>query len=153
MQYLCTIAVAATVLAGCGGSSKSDFTAQANAICAHTIRSLRAVPATTGAPGSGADAALAAFLAQAAPIVSSEARQLNGLGRPDGSGAQRKLLARYLAAVNKTAAAYTALGRAARAGDARGIAAAQASLRSSPAAALAAAYGLHDCASPGATVA
>ena len=148
------LCLAAMLVAGCGSYTKKDFTAQANAICAHTLQELRALPAPAAAGGDRARlVALGGYLGRAAPLIEGEATKLAKLQRPDGSKAQRALLASYLAAEQTTAADYATLARAAASGNAAAVSAAGARLRSSTASGLAAQYGLPDCASPGATIA
>jgi hypothetical protein len=160
MQCLCrAVAVAAVcasalALAGCGSHTKRNFTAQADAICAHTLQQLRALPPPVFTGGERARlTALARYLARGAPLLASEAGRLDALQRPPGSRRQQALLARFLGAERRVAADYAALARAAATGSPAAVSAAGAALRTNPVSSLAAAYGLHDCGSPGATVA
>jgi hypothetical protein len=140
------------LLTGCGGGgySKSDFIAQANAICTNTLRQTRAVapPASTAQPG-----AMAAYLGRLVPLVQSEADQLRALRRPPGTTRDRLMLSQYFAALGQVVTAYRAFEAAARSGDSDTVASVEATLRASPVAALASAYGMRSCGTPGATVA
>jgi hypothetical protein len=140
------------LLTGCGGGgySKSDFIAQANAICTNTLRQTRAVapPTSTAQPG-----AMAAYLGRLVPLVQSEANQLRALKRPPGTARDRLMLSQYFAALGQVVTAYRAFEAAARSGDSDTIASVEATLRASPVAALATAYGMRSCGTPGATVA
>jgi hypothetical protein len=149
-------AVCALVLAlgGCGSSTQRDFTAQADAICAHTLQQLRALPPPVLSGGERARlTALARYLARGAPLVQSEVNRLVKLQRPSGSRRQRLLLARFLLAERRLAADYAALAHATATGSPAEVSSAGAALRANPVGSLAAAYGLRDCGSPGATVA
>jgi len=140
------------LLTGCGGAgySKSDFIAQANAICTNTLRQTRAIapPTSTVQPG-----AMAAYLGRLVPLVQSEADQLRNLKRPPGDARDRLMLSQYFVALGQVVSAYRAFEAAARSGDSDAIASAEATLRASPVAALATAYGIRSCGTPGATVA
>jgi hypothetical protein len=144
------LAVTTVVLSACGssGESKKDFIARANAICNNTTRDVATVPAPSTS-GTVTLPALARYLGAVAPIVASEAKQLNALPRP---ASDQSALRRYLAAVAATAGHYKALENAARSGDRQAISAATGALRASPASRLAAAYGLKECAGPSGTV-
>jgi hypothetical protein len=137
------LATVAAIAAGCGGASytKRDFVARADAICAAAVRNARAVE-----PG-----ALAASYAALAAVVESEQRQLHSLRRPPGRARERALLGRYFAALDGVVSDFRRLASAAAAGDAQGVAEAEAALRSSPVSALAASYGLSSCGTPGST--
>lgn len=139
------------VLAGCGGGgySKSDFVAQANGICTNSLRQTRAITPPTSASETGT---LAAYLSRLVPLVQSEADQLRKLKRPPGGTASDRLtLSQYFAALGQVVTAYRELEAAARSGDGDTIASVEATLRTSPVAALAAAYGLRSCGTPGST--
>ncbi len=142
----------AALVTGCGGGgyTKSDFIDQANAICTNTLRQTRAIapPTSTSQPG-----AMAAYLGRLVPLVQSEADQLRALKRPPGTARERLMLSQYLAALGQVATAYRALESAARSGDSDTVAGVEATLRASPVAALATAYGIRSCGTPGATVA
>jgi hypothetical protein len=140
------------LLAGCGGGgySKSDFVAQANAICTNTLRQTRTLAPPTSTAESGA---MAAYLGRLVPLVQSEADQLRKLKRPPGDARDRLTLSQYFAALGQVVTAYRAFEAAARSGDSDTIASAEATLRASPVAALATAYGIRSCGTPGATVA
>jgi hypothetical protein len=140
------------VLAGCGGGgySKSDFVAQANGICTNTLRQTRAIAPPTSASATGA---MAGYLSRLVPLVQSEADQLRKLRRPGGSARDRLMLSQYFAALGQAVTAYRELEGAARSGDSETIARVEATLRASPVAALAAAYGIRACGTPSATVA
>ena len=141
------------LLTGCGGGAgytKSDFIAQANAICTSTLRQTRAIapPASASEPG-----ATAAYLGRLVPLLQSEANQLRALKRPPGTARDRLMLSQYFAALGQVVTAYRAFEAAARSGDSDTIASVEATLRASPVAELAAAYGIRSCGNPGATVA
>lgn len=141
----------AALVAGCGGTgnTKSDFITRADAICTKTLRQTRAIvpPASTSQPGG----ALAAYLGELVPIVQSEADQLRALKRPSGTARDRVTLSQYFGALGEVVTAYRRLDAAARQGDAQTVADVEATLRTSPVAALAASYGLRTCGTPGAT--
>ena len=63
------------------------------------------------------------------------------------------MLSQYLAALGQVVTAYRELETAARSGDGDTVASVEATLRASPVAALATAYGIRSCGTPGATVA
>ena len=148
-----TVALA-VALTGCGSYTKKDFTAQADAICAHTLQQIRALPPPVFSGGERARlTALGRYLSRGLPLVQSEERRLVGLRRPPGTRRQRLLLAEFMVAERQVAADYAALAHATTSGSPAEISAAGAALRASPVSALAAEYGLRDCASPGATVA
>jgi hypothetical protein len=140
------------LLAGCGGGgySKSDFIDQANAICTNTLRQTRAIasPTSTSQPG-----ATAGYLGRLVPLVQSEADELRALKRPPGNAHDRLMLSQYLAALGQVVTAYRELEAAARSGDSDTVASVEATLRASPVATLATAYGIRSCGTPGATVA
>ena len=96
---------------------------------------------------------MAAYLGRLVPIVQSEADQLRALKRPRGTARDRLTLSQYFAALGQVVTAYRAFEAAARSGDATRSPSVEATLRTSPVAALAAAYGLRSCGTPGATVA
>jgi hypothetical protein len=140
------------LLTGCGGGGydKSDFIAEADGICTNSLRQTRAIAPPTSASETGA---MAAYLSRLVPLVESEADQLRKLKRPPGNARDRLMLSQYFAALEKTVTAYRALEAAARGGDSDTIASVEATLRASPVAALATAYGIRSCGTPGATVA
>jgi hypothetical protein len=138
----------AVLLSACGSKyTKSDFAARANGICTNTVREIRSLNPPTATAGQ-AQLALSQYLAKVLPIVQSEASQIRALKRPSGDQAA---LDRYLSAQAEVVAEYRRLAAAAKRGDAQGVASAEAKLQSSPVAALAAQYGLHDCGTPGGT--
>lgn len=144
----------AALLAGCGSYTKRDFIARADAICANTVRDTRAIPP----PASSTNATqelryLGAYLGHVVPILQSETKQIHALKRPPESARERDALSRYLSALAQSVASYEQLYAAAKAGDPRAAASAEAALRTSPVGSLAASYGLDTCATPGATVA
>jgi len=143
----------AALLAGCGDSyTKSDFVAQANAICASSVRETRGIaPPTFTGSGEERVRALAPYLAKVLPVAKSELDRIRDLERPPGSDRERALLDRYLRALGRAVSDYRDLLAAARRGDPQGVAAAQASLRANPVADLAARYGLRSCGVPGST--
>lgn len=142
----------AVVLAGCGSETKSDFVAQANAICASAVRAIRTVaaPSSGGSP-SQQHHAFADYLNHAARIVTDETAQLRRLRRPQQNEPERATLTRYLAAMAGTVAGYRALASAVQSGDRQAVAQAESALAADPVASLAASYGLRSCATPGAT--
>jgi len=143
----------AAMLAACGGSyTKRDFIARADAICTSTLRETRSIapPSFGGAAGQQLGA-LAQYLETLVPVVQTEARQLRALQRPPGDARDRAALERYLGAVTQVAAQYEQLAGAAKRGDAQGVASAEAALRASPVASLAASYGLSSCGSAAGT--
>jgi hypothetical protein len=152
-RLLGVVAVAAVVavVAGCGGSgyTKSDFVARADAICTGTLRQTRALvpPASTSQPGGP----LAAYFGQLVPLVQSEADQLRALKRPPGNARDSATLTEYENALAQIVANYRQLEAAARRGDTQTVTDVEATLRASPAAALATSYGLRSCGTPGST--
>ena len=151
----CALLTLAALLAGCGSSNTNrDFVARADAICASAVRETRSIAAPSFSHAAAQQlTALADYLASVLPIVQSEAAQLRALRRPTEDVRARATLARYLAALAQAAGDYGALAAAARRGDAQGVASAEAALRASPVASLAASAGLRSCGIPGATVA
>ena len=148
LEAIVTVLSLAALLAGCGSKyTKSDFAARADGICTNAVREIRSLSLPSAAGGQGLRA-LSQYLAKALPIVQSEASQIRALKRPSGNQA---VLDRYLSAQAEVVAEYRRLAAAAKRGDAQGVASAEAKLQSSPVAALAAQYGLHDCGTPGGT--
>jgi hypothetical protein len=138
----------AALLAGCGSKyTKSDFVARADGICTNAVRDIRSLNSPS-ATGGHELRALSQYLGKVLPIVQSEASQIRSLRRPSGDDA---VLARYLSAQAEVVAEYRRLAAAARRGDEQGVADAEAKLQDNPVAALAAQYGMHDCATPGGT--
>jgi hypothetical protein len=152
LRRLLALGAAAALLAGCGSYTKADFAASANALCANAVRESRALPPPSFAAGAAGLSALASYLHRLLPIVGRETRQMLALRRPTGKASSRRALSRYLAAVSQAFSDYSALAAAARRGDTEGVTEAEARLRASPVASLAARYGLRSCANPGATV-
>jgi hypothetical protein len=146
---------AAGLLAGCGGAyTKRDFIASADAICASTVRQTRSLPPPSFTSSKSQQlSALAGYLAVVLPLVRSEASRLRALRRPTADARNRAALQRYLRALDQEVGDYRALAAAAKRRDPQGVASAEAGLRRSPVASLAASYGLHSCGIPGATVA
>jgi hypothetical protein len=136
-------ALAALVVTGCGGhtANKQDIIARGNAICAGTLRDLRATPPP--AAGETSLPGLAAYLRAVMPILQREVSSLKALPRPT---ADRALLDRYVSAVAQSGATYRALAAAARRGDQDAVNQALAQLEANPASSLAARYGLSQCA-------
>jgi hypothetical protein len=134
----------AVLVAACGGSgyTKSDFVARADAICASSLRQTRAIPPGTSLP---------TYLSALVPIVRSEADQLRALPPPPETARDRSTLTSYLAAMAQVAEDYRQLEAAAQRGDTQAVTNLEAALRASPAAALAAGYGLRSCGTPGST--
>jgi hypothetical protein len=142
----------AAILAACGGSyTKRDFVARADAICTSTLRETRSITPPSLSGGADAVGALAQDLDKLVPVVRSQAAQLRALKRPPGNASDRAALERYLGAVSEVATQYEQLGAAAERGDAQAVASAEAALRASPIASLAAAYGLSSCGSAAGT--
>jgi hypothetical protein len=139
---LAMIAACCSGVMACGGhaATKQDVIARANGICITVLRQVRSIPPPAG--GTGAPAALAAYLEKVVPIVEKEAADTRALPRP---AKDRAVLDRYIAAVTAGAGAYDALETAARNGDAAAISRGLAALRGSPAPALAAQYWLNRC--------
>jgi hypothetical protein len=126
------------MLAACGGGvTKKDVIARADGICANAVRAVRAAQASIG----GAQKVAAA--------IAREAKQLRALPRPAEDHA---LLDRYIAAIGRLATEYRDVANALRAGNQGAVSTALAALRTNPAAALAARYGLRECAGARATV-
>jgi hypothetical protein len=136
-------ALAALVVTACGGhtANKQDIIARGNAICAGTLRDLRATPPPAG--GETSLPGLAAYLRAVMPILQREVSSLKALPRPT---ADRALLDRYVSAVAQSGATYRALAAAARRGDQDAVNQALAQLEANPASSLAARYGLSQCA-------
>lgn len=132
----------ASVLAACGGGAptKQEVVARADAICAGTLRDIRATPAPTG--GQSSLPALAAYLRQVVPIVDKEAAQLRALPRP---AQDRAVLDRYITAVGNSASEYRGLAAAAARGDRSGVVQALSTLQANPVQTLAQSYGLSQC--------
>jgi hypothetical protein len=141
------------VPAACGGSyTKRDFIARADAICASSLRDARAIgPQSPGGAAGASNAALSGFIAKLLPVVETEASQLRALPRPPQSARDRATLDRWIAALAQEVDEYRQLAMAAKRGDVQGVASAEATLRASPAAALATTYGLRACGTPGGT--
>jgi hypothetical protein len=146
------LAIVAGTLGGCGssGESKSDFVARANAICETAVRDVRNVTLPSASGGGTSLSALARYLHTVTPVVEGEVTQLRALPRP---AADRALLDRYLNALASSAAQYRVLDGAARLADRAALAGAIGALRASPAAQLAARYGLAECAGSAGTAA
>lgn len=147
LRHACRAAlpcVLAVLLSACGSYGKRDFVARAEAICASSVRQLRAL-----GPGSGN---LSDYLARAVPIAGAEAHKIELLQRPGGSARQQAQLNAYLAALRRSVSQLRALAAAASHHDAAAASAAEAALRGNPLPRLAADYGLRACGAPGATV-
>jgi hypothetical protein len=139
------VIAAGAILAACGSgqtATKQDVIARGNAICAGALRDIRALPSPT--TGGATTAELAKYLGQVVPIIHKEIADLHGLPRP---ARDRPLLDRYLNAVAGTESEYRALVAAARSGNSPAVSSTLATLANSPAATLAARYGLTQCAS------
>jgi hypothetical protein len=143
----------ALALASCGSSyTKQDFVQRASGICTDTTRSLRLLtPPSFSGSAAANQKSLATYLEGAAPIVGRESRRLSALPRPSQSAAQARLLRHWLTAVKSSAAGFKKLAAAAQGGDAEAESAANAELAANPVVRLAASYGAHACAGPGAT--
>jgi hypothetical protein len=153
LQGTAALLALAALLGACGDSyAKSDFVAQANAICASAVREARGIqPPTFAGSETERARALAPYLAKVLPVAQSELDRIRDLKRPPGTDREQALLDRYIRALAQAVSGYRDLLAAARRGDAQGVAAAQAALRANPVAALAARYGLRSCGVPGAT--
>jgi hypothetical protein len=136
------------VVAACGSgdATKKDVIARGNAICAGTLRSVRAVvpPSST----TSSRTALKSYLERVLPLVEKEVSQLRKLPRPS---ADRTILNQYIAAVTRAQSTYTSLAAAAARNDVSAIASGLSALRSNPAGSLAKRYGLTQCASAAGT--
>ena len=150
----CLLALAALV-GGCGGAvTKRDFIARADAICTNAVRKTRSItPPSFTTSASDQLSALGRYLEEVLPVVQAEATQIRALHRHAQDARDSSALTRYLTALAQTAGDYRALAAATNRGDPQGVASAEADLRASPIATLAASYGLHSCGAPGATVA
>jgi hypothetical protein len=139
------VTTSALLVAACGGAgavTHRDDVVRADAICAAALRRVGAVPAPAGSGPS----ALAPYLDRVLPILRAQDVALHRLHRPaqgHALGARRVV---WLQAEGAAVAAYASLDHAAHRGDAGALASAEAALRDSPVAALAARYGLSDCA-------
>ena len=141
-------------MAACGSAyTKHDFIARADAICASALRQARSIPPPILTGQAGPDSTqLGAYLGKLLPIVEAEFAQLRRLQRPPQGAGARATLAAWLQALGRDVDTFRALAAAAKDGDTQGVASAEATLSASPSNALAASYGLRDCAAPGATV-
>lgn len=155
MGMTAAIAAAAVLAGGCGtGYTKRDFVARAQAICTSALREARSIPPPGNtSPATPTGTGLSAYLARLLPVVQTEFQQLRALPRPPEDAQSRTIRVRWLAALAQDLDSYRSLAAAARQGDTDRATAAEAALRASPAASLAASYGLPACASPGGTVA
>jgi hypothetical protein len=140
---------AAALLAGCGGShgpTKQQVVARANAICFASLQSIRAVPGPTAADPSFSNrkflTAFGRYADRVTPIIDGEVAKLRDLPRP---AQDVHTLNGFITAMSKERADYHALATAATRGDTAAFSDAVASLRASPAARLAHAYGLTQC--------
>lgn len=138
----------AGAVSACGGHSvtKQDVIARGNAICAIALRQIRALPAPTS--GGASPRAMSRYLEQVVPIIEKEIAGIRALPQPQQD---RALLHRYVTAMSGTATQYKALAAAAKSGDSDAISQDLANLADSPAASLAGAYGLSQCASAAGT--
>ena len=147
---LALLLAVAALIGACGSTyTKQDFIAQADAICAESLRQTRVVPPPSFAGSARAQReSLATYLGKVVPIAESEARRLHALKRPPGDQAA---LDAYLGALDTSLGAYRNLLTAARGGDAQGVTDAENALRASRAAPLAKRVGLRTCGAAGAT--
>jgi hypothetical protein len=136
----------AVAACGSGDASKHDVIARGDAICASTLRSVRAVVPPSA--GTSTPAALNGYLERVLPLVAKEVSQLQKLPRPT---AEKAVLNRYIAAVAAAGAQYRALAAAASRNDVAAVASGLTALRSSPAGRLAKQYGLTQCAAAAGT--
>jgi hypothetical protein len=137
------LAVTAAVVAGCGSYTKKDYVSQADGICIAALHRFRTLPARGG---------VASYLRSALPILSGEIRQLRSLRRPAQSARSRAAQERWLAALSRSGDLFATLARVAAAGDLRGVSSTERMLAGEPVAALAAAYGVGACGTPGPTI-
>jgi hypothetical protein len=147
------IALTAVIcVAGCGANyTKRDFLARADGICNTAVREIRSIAPPASPAGQPEAVAVGAYFKKLVPIAESEVAQLRALRRPPGSAADAANLSRYLHTLAGDAGVYRQLGVAAASGDSTGVASAEAQLRASPVAGLAAAYGLRQCGNAGGT--
>jgi hypothetical protein len=129
--------VVALAIAGCGSTvTKQDVIRRADAICANTLREVRAAASTAGNHVSPA------YADRLSALIADETAQLEKIPRP---AKDRALLNEYMAAVGRVAAGYRALAAATKRGGSGAVAAALATLRANPAPALATRYGMTVC--------
>jgi hypothetical protein len=145
--------LAAVLVAGCGSSyTRADFIQRADGICTGTTRAVRLLkPPQFGQASVQQQRSSGAYFGHAASLVKSEARRLSALPVPPETGAQRRVRVQWLAAVHDSAAALQALAEATSKGDTAATTAANQRLAANPVVRLAARYGAHACAGPGAT--
>jgi hypothetical protein len=146
-------AIVSVIAAGCGSSyTKADFVQRADGICTATTRVIRSLkPPEFAASSALQRRSSVAYFVHAASIVDKEARQLSSLAVPPETAAQRRVRRRWLASVQASAAQLKALAKATGTGDTSGVTAANQKLAANPVVELAAQYGAHACAGPGAT--
>jgi hypothetical protein len=151
-SVICCVIVS-VVAAGCGSSyTKADFIQRADGICTATTRVIRSLkPPQFAASSVLQRRSSVAYFVQAASIVNKEARQLSSLAVPPETAAQRRVRRHWLASVQASAAELKALAKATGTGDASAVTAADQKLAANPVVTLAAQYGAHACAGPGAT--
>jgi hypothetical protein len=138
----------ALTVAACGSSTatKKEVIARGNAICASTLRAVRATVPPSG--GSNTGTALNGYLQRVLPIVQKEVSQLQKLPRPD---ADKAVLNHYISEVAQAGDTYKTLAQAARRNDLSALAKALGTLRANPAGSLAKQYGMNQCATAAGT--
>jgi hypothetical protein len=139
---------AALLISGCGSTvTKHDVIKRANAICANTLRDVRALVPPTPSGNRGGRFSVGVpdtrYLNALAGLIQTEAGQLSKLPRP---ARDRALLSQYIAAVDRVAAGYRRLATASKQGSNGRVAAILSALRANPAPALATRYGMTVCA-------
>ena len=127
------------LLAGCGSHpvTRAQVITRADAICTDTLRGVRARET-----GSGRVSVLV-------PLITHEVRELEALPR---AAEDRALLMSYLGAMRTELSQWRALAEAQAGGSRAAVGAALARLSANRAPALAARYGMRDCAAAGATL-
>jgi hypothetical protein len=155
-SVVCVVIVSSAfggLVAGCGaGYTKADFIQRADGICTGTTRAARLLkPPQFTATTQVQRRSSAAYFRSVAAVVKRESQRLSALPVPPGSAAQRRLRVRWLAATHDSASELLALGQATAAGDTSAVTAANVKLAANPVVKLAAQYGAHACAGPGAT--
>jgi hypothetical protein len=146
-------AVLALALAGCGGHyTKQNFVQSADGICLSTTRAVRLLtaPQFTGT-AARQQQSLGKYLTRVAPLLQSKQRRLAALRKPPGTKREQRLLAQWLAAEHASAISFKKLAVATSSGNSGAVANAGAELAAVPVVRLAAQYGAHACAAPGAT--
>ena len=131
------------MLVGCGSYTHRDYVTQADAICASTLRQVRAL-----GPAGGIETAIA----REAPLVGREVAALVRLRRPGESARAASLRRRFLSTFRDAGRLFSAVATAAARHDRGEALRAAAQLGSLPVAPSAAAYGLRVCGQSAGTV-